>query len=95
MARSSLYSENITNKELDEKWIEVYEKDIHAAESFADKEKIKYVLIGLIVGFSVNIGEIIIRKKKAKTEVTDREIGVGKVEASNQKDRRQSPDDLC
>lgn len=55
MARSSLYEEGISNKELDEKWIEAYEKDMESAESFSSIQKVKYILAGIVIGLSINI----------------------------------------
>lgn len=78
MARSSLYDENISNKELDEKWIEVYEKDIQAAESFSNIEKVKYILVGLVLGLSINVADIIIKRKEDKERRQLNEITSGK-----------------
>lgn len=78
MARSSLYDESISNKELDEKWIEVYEKDIQAAESFSNIEKVKYILVGLVLGLSINVADIIIKRKEDKERRSLNEITSGK-----------------
>lgn len=64
MARSSLYREGMDSKELDEKWIEVYEKDMENAECFDSVQKIKYILVGIVIGLSVNAMEVIARNRR-------------------------------
>ena len=64
MARSSLYKEGMDSKELDEKWIEVYEKDMTNAESFDSVQKIKYILVGIVIGLSINAIEVVARNKR-------------------------------
>lgn len=59
MARSSLYKDGMDSKELDEKWIEVYENDMSNAESFDSVQKIKYILVGIVIGLSINAMETI------------------------------------
>lgn len=63
MPRSSLYREGMDSKELDEKWIEVYEKDMSNAESFDSVQKVKYILVGIVIGLSVNAMEVISKGK--------------------------------
>ena len=64
MARSSLYKEGMDSKELDERWIEVYEKDMTNAESFDSVQKIKYILVGIVIGLSINAIEVVARNKR-------------------------------
>ena len=64
MARSSLYKEGMDSKELDEKWIEAYEKDMANAESFDSVQKIKYILVGIVIGLSINAIEVVARNKR-------------------------------
>lgn len=66
MPRSSLYREGINSKELDEKWIEVYEKDMDEAESFCSIQKIKYILVGIVIGLSINMIETMKKPKKGR-----------------------------
>ena len=64
MARSSLYKDGMDSKELDEKWIEAYEKDMANAESFDSVQKIKYILVGIVIGLSINVMDLIARNKR-------------------------------
>lgn len=64
MARSSLYREGMDSKELDEKWIEVYEKDMNNAECFDSAQKIKYMLVGIVIGLSINVIEAVSKNRK-------------------------------
>ena len=64
MARSSLYREGMDSRELDEKWIEVYEKDMEGAESFYSVQKIKYILVGIVIGLSINIVDRVSKKER-------------------------------
>lgn len=62
MAKSSLYREGMDSGELDRKWIEVYERDMGEAESFDNVQKIKYILVGIVIGLSINVTETVIKK---------------------------------
>ena len=64
MARSSLYREGMDSRELDEKWIEVYEKDMEGAESFYSVQKIKYIFVGIVIGLSINIVDRVSKKER-------------------------------
>ena len=74
MARSSLYKEGMDSKELDEKWIEVYENDMSNAESFDSVQKIKYILVGIVIGLSINAMETITKGRRRS------ELNVGNLE---------------
>lgn len=80
MPRSSLYREGMNSKELDEKWIEVYEKDMDEAESFSSIQKIKYILVGMVIGLSINMIETMKKSKKG------RELDAGNLEENQAAD---------
>ena len=64
MARSSLYREGMDSRELDEKWIEVYEKDMEGRNLFIVYKRLSIFFVGIVIGLSINIVDRVSKKRK-------------------------------